>query len=89
MAGPAPGVPFGPVTSNVATSVGNANVEVARTTCKAYGDVLAPLPMPSLPATYEFPVVVAPPLIVSPPACPPLPIVDEANAVKPFVNTGV
>ena len=41
------------------------------------------------PPKYAFPVVVAPPLIVSPPVCVPLPIVDDANAVKPLVNTGV
>ena len=47
------------------------------------------VPTPTLPAIYAFPVVVAPPLIVRPPVAVPLPIVEEANAVKPFVNTGV
>jgi hypothetical protein len=36
----------------------------------------------SVPPIYAFPVVVAPPLIVSPPTCVPLPMVEDANAVK-------
>ena len=44
------------------------------------------VPIPTLPATYALPVVVAPPEIVSPVACPPAPIVEDANAVKPPLN---
>jgi hypothetical protein len=35
-------------------------------------------PIPTFPAKYAFPVVVAPPEIVRPPACNPFPIVEEA-----------
>lgn len=35
-----------------------------------------------------LPVVVAPPVIVSPPACRPLPIVDEAFTIMPIVEVG-
>ena len=38
------------------------------------------------PVTRRFPVVVAPPEIVSPPACDPLPIVDEPSPRKPLEN---
>jgi hypothetical protein len=41
----------------------------------AYGEVV---PMPMLLAKYAVPVVVAPPLIVSPPFWLPLPMVDDA-----------
>lgn len=44
------------------------------------------VPTPMLPATYALPVVVAPPEIVSPVACPPAPIVEEAKAVSPPLN---
>ena len=45
--------------------------------------------MPILDAKYAFPVVVAPPRIVSPPVAVPLPIVELAYAVNPPVITGV
>jgi len=38
------------------------------------------LPIPTFPAKYALPVVVAPPEMVSPPAWVPLPIVEEAVA---------
>jgi hypothetical protein len=44
------------------------------------------VPTPIFPAKYAFPVVVAPPLIVSPVACPPAPIVVEAYEVRPPLN---
>ncbi len=44
------------------------------------------VPRPILLPKYAFPVVVAPPLIVSPPFWLPLPIVDDAVAYKPFVK---
>ena len=44
------------------------------------------VPIPTLPATYAFPVVVAPPEIVRPVVCVPPPIVDDANAVRPPLN---
>mgnify|MGYP003395438572 CR=1 FL=1 len=37
------------------------------------------------PAKYEFPVVVAPPEMVSPPVCAPVPIVDDAMRSMPEV----
>lgn len=66
----------------------NPPVEVVvPTTDRArYGDVV---PIPTLDPKYAIPVVVAPPLIVRPPVRVPLPIVELANAVKPFVITGV
>jgi hypothetical protein len=47
------------------------------------GDVV---PMPTELAKYAFPVVVAPPLTVSPPFWLPLPIVDDAVERNPFRN---
>jgi hypothetical protein len=44
------------------------------------------VPMPTLLAKYALSVVVAPPKTVSPPACVPAPIVEEANAVRPPLN---
>src|SRR5262249_28406905 len=44
------------------------------------------VPMPTLPAKYAFPVVVAPPLTVRPPVCVPLPMVDEAWKILPPVK---
>ena len=41
------------------------------------------VPIPTFPAKYAFPVVVAPPLIVNPVVCPPAPMVEEAYAVRP------
>ncbi len=49
----------------------------------AHGDVV---PIPTLPPKYAFPVVVAPPDMVSPPFWLPLPMVDEAYAVSPPLN---
>ncbi len=42
--------------------------------------------MPTLPAMYAFPVVVAPPKMVSPPPCAPLPMVEEAEEMSPLVR---
>ncbi len=44
------------------------------------------VPIPTFPAKYAFPVVVAPPDTVRPVVCPPAPIVDEAREYIPFVN---
>ena len=41
-----------------------------------------------LPAKYAFPVVVAPPEMVNPPTCVPLPIVDDAETMTPTVVVG-
>ena len=38
------------------------------------------------PPKYAFPVVVAPPEMVRPPACVPSPMVVDANDVKPPLN---
>ncbi len=56
----------------------------------AYGEVV---PMPTLPAnvlapvpcTMRFPVVVAPPEMVSPPACAPEPMVEEAVMMMDWI----
>jgi hypothetical protein len=42
----------------------------------------------ALPCTRRLPVVVAPPAIVRPPLCVPLPIVDEAFTKNPIVVDG-
>src|SRR3989344_1176259 len=42
-----------------------------------------------LPCTSKFPEVVAPPEMVSPPACAPLPIVEDALTRMPMVVVGV
>src|SRR3989344_2813508 len=60
-------------------------VESSWRTAEATG---AAVPMPTLPAKYAFPVVVAPPRIVSPPVCAPLPMVEDAVA-KMFVRNDV
>jgi hypothetical protein len=44
------------------------------------------VPMPTFEAKYALRVVVAPPETVRPPACVPLPIVEEAKAVRPALN---
>ncbi len=46
------------------------------------------VPMPRLPAMYAFPVVVAPPEMVRPPACAPEPMVEEAETRIPSVVVG-
>ena len=55
-------------------------VESIWTTAEATLEV-APTPM--VPAKYAFPVVVAPPETVRPPACAPLPMVEEAVEMNP------
>ncbi len=44
------------------------------------------VPIPSVPAKYAFPVVVAPPEIVRPPICVPSPMVVDAKERRPPVN---
>ncbi len=41
------------------------------------------VPIFTLPAKYAFPVVVAPPEMVSPPICVPLPMVVDAEVMRP------
>ena len=43
------------------------------------------VPIPTFPPKYAIPVVVAPPETVRPPACVPLPIVEDAVAMRPWV----
>jgi hypothetical protein len=45
--------------------------------------------IPRSPAKYAFPVVVAPPLMVRPPVAVPLPMVEEAETMMPFVVVGL
>ena len=60
-------------------------VGVANSEIYAAGEVE---PMPKAPLKKEFKVVVAPPLIVNPPACVPLPTVLEALTIIPNVVVG-